>query len=172
MFFVITNQTVRLSYNSLMKQPDAAQTESLHDSVCTLLRILTVAETEFAPADGKMKYSGLDFQSIGFIGRNAGCMASELAQFLDVAPTTATSTVDRLVKRGLVNRERPEDNRRAVALSLTASGLQMFEVMVNHDMRNMQLMLGALRDSERAPFVSAMAKIAKTFTEFEAAAKP
>jgi DNA-binding MarR family transcriptional regulator len=145
-----------------------AETQSLYDSVCTLLRILTVAEKSFQPAGGRMKYNGLDFQTIGFVGRNTGCMASELSNFLAVAATTATSTVDRLVKRGIVLRARPEDNRRTVSLSLSETGAELFEAMVAHDMLSMELMLETLDKSERAPFIAAMEKIAQRFTELEA----
>jgi DNA-binding MarR family transcriptional regulator len=140
-----------------------ADTQALYDAVCALIRLLTVSDKTFAPAGGQMKYNGLDFQSIGFVGRNPGCMASELAKFLGVAATTATSTVDRLVKRGLINRTRPEENRRSVALHLSKTGITMFQVMVDHDMASMQLMLDALEKNERLPFVNAMTKIARKF---------
>jgi DNA-binding MarR family transcriptional regulator len=147
-----------------MKKADA-EVQSLYESVCTLLRILTVGEKTFAPAGGRIKYNGLDFQTIGFVGRAPGCMATELAQFLDVAATTATSTVDRLVKRGLLLRNRPEDNRRAVALSLSPLGQEVFDSMVAQDMQNMALMLQVLSKPERAPFVAAMQKITAKFAE-------
>jgi DNA-binding MarR family transcriptional regulator len=150
-----------------MSKPSQAQIQALYDSVCTLLRMLTVGEKTFPPAGGRIKYNGLDFQTIGFVGRNPGCMATELAGFLDVAATTATSTIDRLVKRGLLLRERPEDNRRAVSLSLSKEGELVFKHMVAHDMTSMQLMLQALAPAERAPFVAAMGKIVKAFSELE-----
>lgn len=148
-----------------MSKPSQAQTQALYESVCTLLRMFTVGEKTFPPAGGRIKYNGLDFQTIGFVGRSPGCMATELAAFLDVAATTATSTIDRLVKRGLLIRERPEDNRRAVALSLSAEGQEVFEHMVAQDMQNMQIMLQTLSPAERAPFVAAMGKIVHTFTQ-------
>ncbi len=141
----------------------AASVAALYEATCTLLRIFTVSEDTFAPAGGAVKYNGADFQAIQFIGRKVGCMAIEVARFLNVSPTTATSTLDRLVRRGLVDRARPDENRRAVSLSLTESGLSLFGLMVDHDMRNMELMLKALEPQEREPFVSAMTKIARRF---------
>jgi DNA-binding MarR family transcriptional regulator len=156
---------------AMSANPSQAQTQALYDSVCTLLRMLTVGEKTFPPAGGRIKYNGLDFQTIGFVGRYPGCMATELAGFLDVAATTATSTIDRLVKRGLMLRERPEDNRRAVALSLSKEGQAVFEQMVAQDMASMQVMLQSLAPAERAPFVAAMGKIVQTFTQLAQKAK-
>jgi DNA-binding MarR family transcriptional regulator len=151
--------------------PTRAQTESLYEAVCMLLKILTVGEDVFAPAGGKIKYNGTDFQAIAFIGRNPGCMASDISQFLAVPATTTTSTLDRLVKLDLVSRTRPESNRRAVALSLTAQGEETFEAMVTHDMRSMKLMLEVLMPEERDAFIEQIGRISNHFIALQAASK-
>jgi DNA-binding MarR family transcriptional regulator len=130
-----------------MASLDTAHVQSLYESVCGLLRILTLGEQEFAPAGGALKYNGLDFQSIGYLADHPGAMAVELAQFLDVAPTTITSTLDRLERRGLIKRERPPENRRSVSLSLTPEGEAVRAEMLKYDHRNMSLMLAALTPS-------------------------
>jgi DNA-binding MarR family transcriptional regulator len=145
------------------------QVQQLYEATCALLKILTVGEDMFAPAGGKIKYNGTDFQAIGFIGRAPGCMATQLSQFLAVPATTTTSTIDRLVKQGLVLRTRPEDNRRAVSLQLTAEGVATFEAMVSHDMQSMRMMLGVLTPAERPAFVSAMSRIATHFMQLQQA---
>jgi DNA-binding MarR family transcriptional regulator len=86
-----------------------------------------------------------------------------------VPATTTTSTIDRLVKQGLVLRTRPEDNRRAVSLQLTAEGVATFEAMVSHDMQSMRMMLGVLTPAERPAFVSAMSRIATHFMQLQQA---
>lgn len=50
--------------------------------------------------------------------------ASDVASLLGVTPSTVTSVVDGLVGRGLVERRPDADDRRRVALSLTALGEQ------------------------------------------------
>lgn len=42
----------------------------------------------------------------------------DLSQKLGIAKSTLSVTIERLVERGLVNRERPDDNRRIIQLSL------------------------------------------------------
>jgi DNA-binding MarR family transcriptional regulator len=147
---------------------DPAQTEQLYEAICVLLKILTVGEDVFAPAGGKIKYNGTDFQAIAFIGRTPGCMATQLSQFLAVRATTTTSTIDRLVKQGLVLRTRPENNRRAVALELTQEGQATFEAMVNHDMQSMRLMLSVVEPEQRPAFVDTISKISAHFLQLQA----
>ncbi|CAI6024900.1 MarR family winged helix-turn-helix transcriptional regulator [Cohnella sp. JJ-181] len=47
---------------------------------------------------------------------------SELAECLFVGPSTASGIVERMVKAKLVSRERPENDRRSIALRLTPEG--------------------------------------------------
>ncbi|KXK23417.1 MAG: MarR family transcriptional regulator [Chloroflexi bacterium OLB15] len=51
----------------------------------------------------------------------------ELAAQLRVAPSTMSATIDALEKRGWVIRERDENDRRAVRISLTDAGRKMLE---------------------------------------------
>jgi DNA-binding MarR family transcriptional regulator len=54
-----------------------------------------------------------------------GYSVSNVAQFLGVSTAAASRAVDRLVRRGLVNRVEAEEDRRAVALSLTDKGTEL-----------------------------------------------
>ena len=47
---------------------------------------------------------------------------SDIASSLGVALSSATGLVDRLVRMGLAERERPPENRRTVRVTLTAKG--------------------------------------------------
>jgi DNA-binding MarR family transcriptional regulator len=50
---------------------------------------------------------------------------TELSDFLDLAPSTVCGIVDRLELKGLVRREREGEDRRLVAIKLTAQGRQL-----------------------------------------------
>ncbi|HBC91915.1 MAG TPA: TrmB family transcriptional regulator [Pelotomaculum sp.] len=52
---------------------------------------------------------------------------SSLAQGMSVPMSTATGIVDRLVKKGLLERGRSEEDRRVVTVSLTESGKEVIE---------------------------------------------
>ena len=57
--------------------------------------------------------------------------AGDINKSLISNTTDVTRVVDRLVKKGLVNRERPEENRRMVLISLTEEGLKKIEETKN-----------------------------------------
>src|SRR4051795_5654503 len=51
-----------------------------------------------------------------------GTTMSRLADQLDVSMPNVTGIVERMVERGLVERARPEDDRRVVEVRITAAG--------------------------------------------------
>lgn len=130
-------------------------------SIRSLLRAFTVDEARYPPAEGKIRYNGPEFQTLHFVGLNPGCSSAALATFLGVSPTTAQSVIERLIKRGLILRERSSDDKRAVALSLTAEGERMRAAINRQDRRNCETMLAALPEAERSTFVARMAQIAQ-----------
>jgi DNA-binding MarR family transcriptional regulator len=148
--------------------PDDLKT--LRESVSTLLRVFLISEKVFPSAGGMTSYSPHEFQTIGFVARNPGCMANQIAAFLGVAPTTMTSLIDRLVKRGLLLRERPASNRRAVAISLTVEGSLLWQAILKQDYKNMAAMLDALEEQEKEPFIQYLSKIARHIRGIEGTA--
>jgi DNA-binding MarR family transcriptional regulator len=65
---------------------------------------------------------------IEFLGEESFASMSRLSQVIHVAPTTMTSIVDRLIKRGLLERHRAQQDRRKVLVSLSEKGKQLYEI--------------------------------------------
>jgi len=61
------------------------------------------------------------------IGRMQTTSLKDLAQRLDLDASTVSKTVENLVKRKLVSRMPLKENRRMVAIQLTADGLDVFQ---------------------------------------------
>lgn len=141
---------------------DEDQVESLRRSTTTLVRILKIMEPEVPTAHDRFKSHPSDIAALRFIAGRPGAQSKALAAHLGIAPTTATSIVDRLVGAGLVARTRPEDNRRAVALSLTPEGQAAFAAVVEEEKQFSRRMLGALPAGRRAAFVESLSVIAET----------
>jgi len=57
---------------------------------------------------------------------------SNLAQGMSVPMSTATGIVDRLVKKGLLERSKSEEDRRVVTVSLTDNGKALVEDLKHH----------------------------------------
>jgi DNA-binding MarR family transcriptional regulator len=140
----------------------------LREIVSAILRIMLVSEKRFPVAGGGgIRYNAHDFQTLGFIARNPDCRLADISAFLSVAPTTTTSIIDRLAKRGLVTRSASAEDGRARALALTTEGNALFSRIYQQDLINMRAMLDALPENEREPFLTMMKRIAATLSAGE-----
>jgi DNA-binding MarR family transcriptional regulator len=101
----------------------------------------------------------LDKQVLFFVAKQPGCGPTDAARFLGVANTTVSSATDRLVKRDLLTRERPEADRRAVALRLTAAGQARVDAMQAMYGDLHRRMLDPLTAAERRQLIATMQKI-------------
>jgi DNA-binding MarR family transcriptional regulator len=101
----------------------------------------------------------LDKQVLFYVARHPGCGPTDSARFLAVANTTISSATDRLAKRGLIARDRPEADRRAVALRLTEEGQRRVdELMATYGALHRR-MLEPLAVAERRQLIDMMKKI-------------
>lgn len=118
-------------------------------------------EPSLKTTHGTLKLAPPDIQTMRFISEHPGSMSNAVARFLGVVPTTMSSIVDRLVKRGFVSRVRPEENRRAVALHLTEAGADVFAKLAAEELESSERMLSFLNDAQREEFVACAIKIAE-----------
>ena len=79
-----------------------------------------------------------------------------LASALDVAPSTATRMVDRLVDAGLVQRSVPAADRRGVALTLTAAGRRTVRAVTERRRRDLRRVVDQIPRNRRAAVAQAM----------------
>ena len=144
-----------------MTEPTAEQVEQLTRAFERFTRRFKVAEAA-AAADNSLNV--LDAETLVFIGDHPGCGVSDVARFLNVALTTMSSAVDRLVKKTLVERQRLEANRRAVALTATPAGLQVIETHAAGYRNACRMMLRSLDPQERNELIRLSEKIADNET--------
>jgi DNA-binding MarR family transcriptional regulator len=86
-------------------------TSAVTDLMARQLRDITNDEVTFA-----------QLKLLKMVSLTKGYSVSNVAQFLGVSTAAASRAVDRLVRRGLVNRTEAPEDRRAVELSLTSKG--------------------------------------------------
>lgn len=86
---------------------------------------------------------------------------SELARELGITMGAATSIVDRLIKAGLVNRERSTEDRRLVLVSLSKKGRRMMEEVRKIALGLITKLLSRLSAKEREAFLSAYEKMSQ-----------
>jgi DNA-binding MarR family transcriptional regulator len=135
--------------------------EELVESIATLLRVFTMSERKYPPAEGRMRYSGLDFETLEYIEKHKHARASDIADHVGVSATTMQSVVDRLVRRNLVERERGAGRGRTVPLALTQEGRGVRDAIHRQNVANCRIMMEAIAPGERAKFISQMQAIAR-----------
>jgi DNA-binding MarR family transcriptional regulator len=111
-----------------MKNP-AANLETVFRVHCSIIRFVRARE-HAVRADG---LEPLQYQFLSLIGPNANGNEpniSAVARQLGMRHHSAVELVDRLVKRGLVERRRGKEDRRHVFLHVTAPGKKLLRRLV------------------------------------------
>ncbi len=83
------------------------------------------------------------------LGRRHSAAMGELAAELAVPLTTMTSTVERMVQKGYLQRQRIEEDRRVVLVSLSPAGRDLFEQHRRDYVQSVRSVLGALTEDEQ-----------------------
>ena len=100
-----------------------------------------------------------EWDALRLVGRQGECMMRALASGCGVALSTMTGIVDRLVKKGVLERRHSETDRRVVLITLTGRGKLAYEERLDADMRLILAMLQALQPDEQQTLISLVHKI-------------
>ena len=138
--------------------PELAQ--ELLPSVELALQTFLVDARRFPTAEGRARYNPVDFTLLRELDRTPGCRATDISERTGVPPTTLQSSIDRLVRAGLVRKDPHPDSARARALKLTEEGEDLRAAIHRQDLRNMEAVLAGLEPEERRAFVRLAAKAA------------
>lgn len=140
-----------------MTEPTPEQIGQLTLALERFTRRFKVAEAA-AAMDNAL--TALDVQTLLFVNEHPGCTLGDAARSLQVALTTMSSSGDRLVRKGMIERQRPEANRRTVALTITSNGEAAVAGYVAGYRETCRVMLDSLDPAERTEFVRLTQKIA------------
>jgi DNA-binding MarR family transcriptional regulator len=120
--------------------------------------VLSIEENELK----KSKFSDLtitEMHTIDAIGMYKKKTTTEVARELLVTVGTLTTSINRLVKKGYVERIRSEDDRRVVKLGLTKTGRLVFR---GHQHFHLEMVKSAIKDlntEEQEVFRKALANL-------------
>jgi DNA-binding MarR family transcriptional regulator len=78
------------------------------------------------------------------LSAHPGASLSAVAEDLGVNPSNASRTCEQLVRRGLVTRQAQPDDRRRVALDLSASGRLMIERVMDRRRQQLDIIVGEM----------------------------
>lgn len=102
-----------------------------------------------------------ELRVVEFLGDEGPRMMRELADHLTVAVNSMTSIVDSLEHKNLVHRQRSEKDRRVIHVQLTDPGREVYQSLVNANLRLFRSMLAALTEDEQEIFMVLFRKIAR-----------
>ncbi len=74
--------------------------------------------------DAMLQISPPEMRSLMWLGRRGKTVMTDFAQGIDVPLSTATRIVNRLVKKGIVERHRSDEDRRIVEIDLSAEAYE------------------------------------------------
>lgn len=135
--------------------PESGQVLEVVAAVVRLLR-----QAAAGPTSGTDGLSLTEFRLLKRMAHRLR-LASELAAELDVTPATISAAVDSLVRRGLVQRHDPGDDRRAVPLGPTDQGRMVLEAALERQRLALNGVLEGLRPAERRALTLALPGLAR-----------
>jgi DNA-binding MarR family transcriptional regulator len=135
---------------------------SSHDAVQALLlasrAFVGLTARSLAAVDGDVTLP--QFRAMIVIAFRGPQRSADIAEELQVNPSTATRMCDRLVRKGLVRRVRPAENRRVVRLRLTRAGQEVVKQVVSRRRADVEHLVAATRDLWKPEVITALTSFA------------
>lgn len=114
-----------------------------------LIRRFDVLTREFLVPQQSSNLSRSETTLLGFLAEHGPATMSEISSLLGMALSSTTGLIDRLVERRLVERARPESDRRTVRVMLTTRGKRALQTYTADRIRLARGMLERLEPRER-----------------------
>jgi DNA-binding MarR family transcriptional regulator len=111
------------------------------------------------PPGCDVECSPQEMRALGVLGRKGTVIMSDLAGMLSVPLSTTTHTIDKLVAKNLVDRTRPDGDRRVVQVGLSEKGKELHQSFLDFRLDMSRSMLDSLSPGEREIFLELMAKM-------------
>lgn len=99
------------------------------------------------------------------VDRNGEIIMSQIADFINIPMSTATGLIERLVKKGYIERVRNETDRRIVAIRLTDEGKKLADEVKQSISAFIGKIFEALTDEEEKLMMSMFTKITGILSE-------
>ncbi|TCK26837.1 MarR family winged helix-turn-helix transcriptional regulator [Pseudonocardia endophytica] len=138
-----------------MQPEDDPPDDQLVDAVMTASRaLLAVTARSLAAVDEEVTLP--QYRALVVLAQRGPRRPADLAAALAVTPSTGTRMCDRLVAHGLVRRDRPDDDRRAVAVSLSEAGEALVRDVTRRRRSDLARLLEALPADRRRDVADAL----------------
>ncbi len=115
-------------------------------------------------ADGQVRplpYNPVDYQTLRFLAARPDARATDVADHLGTPPTTMQSALDRLVRKGLLEKRASPSDGRARLYRLSERGMDIHARIQQQDRANMAAMLSELPEADQARLVDYLERLAE-----------
>jgi DNA-binding MarR family transcriptional regulator len=109
----------------------------------------------------EVEISRQEARVVVLLGHKGSMIMSDLARAANLALSSATNTVDRLVHKEMVDRTRVDEDRRVVQVGLSEKGKRYYDALNDCRLEMGRNMLESLSSGEREIFLELMAKMTR-----------
>jgi DNA-binding MarR family transcriptional regulator len=128
--------------------------EKLTNSILTASRVL-VAVAARSLAEHESEVSLAQYRALVVLGSRGSQRPVDLAEALDIEPSTATRLCDRLAAKRLITRRRLSSDRREVTLDLSSRGRALLDAVTERRRKEIREIISAMPSEARADLARA-----------------
>ncbi|GEM_PF-731746 len=153
---ILTDQTVPANDN-----PSAEATAAVVlDVVPLVMRTIRMRMREARAAD----LSVPQFRALAHLKKHPGVSLSDVAEYVGLTLPAASRMMDGLVARGYAERRLSAISRRSIELRLSAKGLEMLDVTLQHTRQALAELLAPLSEAQQATVTQALETLRLIFS--------
>lgn len=119
------------------------------------------------PKGFKEKITTQQYRVLNILTKKRKCMIGELSQYCNVARSTMTELIDRMVNKNLVKRLKDVKDNRRIIISLTNIGGELVSKINSERRKRVKNILKKLGKSRRDSFINALKEMFKIANEQE-----
>jgi DNA-binding MarR family transcriptional regulator len=135
--------------------PDGAPPGPVVDAVIGASRALVAIAARSLGAAGE-EVTLPQYRALVVLASRGPQRVVDLAGFLDVTASTATRMCDRLVRKGLIRRQRQASDRRSVRVSISSAGKELVAMVTVRRRREIQAIVDRMPPADREQLVSTL----------------
>lgn len=137
-------------------EPDTATPRLFVEAFDTIVRRVVVPNSHTPAHDLQM--GPQDVRALIWLGRRTTCLMTDFAKGVGVPLSTATHLANRLVEKGIMLRERSEQDRRVVTVGLSELGGKLDSSFFLLRLARSKTLLSKLKPTEQKQLVALMQK--------------
>ena len=141
----------------------SAHDRVVDDVLMTSRALVSVAARSLAETEDTVTL--VQYRALVLLASRGAMNVGSLADALNVHQSTATRLCDRLVSRGLVERDQSEQSRREVLVSLTGPGQELIRAVTARRRAEIESVMARLTERQRAAVAAAFRAFAEAAGE-------